>query len=49
MLGNLNAKLGTNEHTNGRTDERKDENFIPLGINAGGIKSSLTGTQTQSM
>ena len=26
----------TNEHTNGRTDERKDENYIPLGINAGG-------------
>ena len=27
----------TNEHTNGRMDEQKDENYIPLGINAGGI------------
>ena len=27
----------TNEHTNGRKDERKGENYIPLGINAGGI------------
>ena len=27
----------TNERTNIRTDERKDENYIPLGINAGGI------------
>ena len=26
----------TNEHTNGRTD-RKGENYIPVGINAGGI------------
>ena len=28
----------TNEHTNGRMDERKGENYIPVGINAGGIK-----------
>ena len=31
----------TNERTNirnGRTDAQKDENYIPLGINAGGIK-----------
>ena len=27
----------TNEHMNIRTDEWKDENYIPLGINAGGI------------
>ena len=26
-----------NEHTNGRTDKWKDENYIPLGINARGI------------
>ena len=25
------------EHVNGQTDERKDENYIPFGINAGGI------------
>ena len=29
----------TNERTNIRTDEREDENYIPLGINAGGIIS----------
>ena len=28
----------TNKRTNIRTYERKDENYIPLGINAGGIK-----------
>ena len=32
------TEVRTNEHTNGRTDERKDENYIPFGINAGGIK-----------
>ena len=26
-----------NERTNERTYERKDENYIPIGINAGGI------------
>ena len=26
-----------NEQTNIRTDERKSENYIPVGINAGGI------------
>ena len=31
------TEVRTNEHTNGRTDERKDENYIPVGINAGGI------------
>ena len=30
----------TNEHMNGRTDKRKSENYIPVGINARGIKSS---------
>ena len=30
----------TNEHTNGRTDKRQGENYIPLGINAGGINIS---------
>ena len=28
-----------NEPTNIRTDERKRENYIPVGINAGGIKT----------
>ena len=28
----------TNEQMYSQTDERKDENYIPLGINAGGIK-----------
>ena len=28
--------------TNERTDEWKDENYIPLGINAGGIMNDLT-------
>ena len=32
----------TNEHTNIRTDERKDEKYIPLGINAGGIITNGT-------
>ena len=27
----------TNEHRNGRTDKRQGENYIPRGINAGGI------------
>ena len=31
------TEVRTKEHTNGRTDKRKDENYIPLGINAGGI------------
>ena len=31
------TELRTNEHTNIRTDERKGENYIPVGINAGGI------------
>ena len=29
----------SNQRTNIRRDERKGENYIPLGINAGGIKS----------
>ena len=36
----------TNERTNERTYKRKDENYIPLGINAGGIKSILYRDQT---
>ena len=49
-MRNFNAKLGrkfherdgiTNERTNIRTDERKGENYIPVGINAGGINSSI--------
>ena len=31
------TEVWTNERTNKRTYERKDENYIPLGINAGGI------------
>ena len=31
------TELRTNERTNIQTDERKDENYIPVGINAGGI------------
>ena len=31
----------TNEKTNIQMAERKDENYIPLGINAGGIKSKV--------
>ena len=34
-----NSTNGTEVQTNERTDERKDENYIPLGINAGGIKN----------
>ena len=30
----------TNEHKIGRTDKQKEENYIPLGINAGGINNS---------
>ena len=32
-----NSTNGTKLQTDERTDERKDENYIPLGINAGGI------------
>ena len=31
----------TNEHTNGGMDKRQGKNYIPLGINAGGI---ITGS-----
>ena len=30
------TKLPTDERTNEQTYEQKDENYIPLGINAGG-------------
>ena len=33
-------EVRTNKRTNIRTDEWKDENYIPLGINAGGIIKS---------
>ena len=36
------TEVQTNEHTNGRTDKRKDENYLPLGINAGGININFT-------
>ena len=37
-----NSTNVTEVRTNIHTDERKDENYIPLGINAGGImKESL--------
>ena len=29
----------TNEHTNGRTDKRQGESYIPIGINTGGINT----------
>ena len=31
------TKVRTNKHTNGQIDKRNDENYIPVGINAGGI------------
>ena len=34
---------GTEVRTNERTYERKDENYIPLGINAGGIIKDAAG------
>ena len=34
------TEVRTNEQTNIQTDERKDENYKPIGINAGGIKRS---------
>ena len=34
---NTRTNERTNEHTNGRTDKRQGENYIPRGINAGGI------------
>ena len=34
---NERTNTRTNEHTNGRTDKRQGENYIPRGINAGGI------------
>ena len=36
----------TEGSTNERTNERKDENYIPLGINAGGIIIDLTIAST---
>ena len=38
----------TNEHTNGWTDERKEENYIPHGINAEGIIIVLRIHEIQS-
>ena len=38
----------TNEWTNIQTDEQKDENYIPLGINAGGIKTDLESSKQKS-
>ena len=35
----------TNEHTNGRTDKRKGENYIPVGINAGGITNGIANSE----
>ena len=35
--------IRTYEQTNGRTDERKDESYILIGINAGAIKLSYNG------
>ena len=35
----------TNKQTNIRTDKRKDENYIPLSINAGGIMKEQLQTQ----
>ena len=32
----------SNEQTNKRTYERKDENYIPLGIKAGGININVS-------
>ena len=37
------TEVRTNEQTNIQTDERKDENYIPLGINAGGIMTAREG------
>ena len=38
---NERTNTRTNEHTNGRTDKRQGENYIPRGINAGGIKNYI--------
>ena len=38
-----------NEHMNGWTDERKDENYIPLGINTGGIITGQLFSQRESI
>ena len=35
------TEVRTNERTNIQTDERKDKNYIPVGINAGGIMNSF--------
>ena len=37
-----------NEHTYRGTDKRKDENYIPLGINAGGIIRPVAGQDSSS-
>ena len=37
------TEVRTDEQTNIQTDERKDENYIPVGINAGGIKTCGVG------
>ena len=39
---NERTNTRTNEHTNGRTDKRQGENYIPRGINAGGIIKMLS-------
>ena len=42
------TEVRTNELTNIRTDERKGENYIPVGINAGGIITLLVNIVTKS-
>ena len=40
-----NSTNGMESLTSRRTDDRKEENYIPLGINAGGIISSFMQKQ----
>ena len=37
------TKVTEVERTNIQTDERKDENYIPVGINGGGIMNRYCG------
>ena len=40
------TEVRTNELTNIRTDKRKGENYIPVGINAGGITKELISSES---
>ena len=43
------TEVRTNERTNIQTDERKDENYIPVSINAGGINRRINKNMSEKL